>query len=85
MNLIVFIPAMLCVCMAVLNAIRRNWKDMAIYFLLGIIYVLSFGYVVQTVRFAHVQGGNLSLQRKVTELEKKLKDKESNQRVEHTR
>jgi len=84
MNLVFLSPTIVCFCVAIVLAVLRQWKNMIITILVGIIFFQFAGFVVQAHRIKDVRRWNEFLKTKVNDLEKKLDQKESNKSVKPT-
>lgn len=84
MNLIFMFPAVACLCVAVVQAMRCRWKNMTIALLAGLVFLQFTGFVLQSHANANLRAWNQALKTKVTGLEDKLKEMGSNQAAQAT-
>jgi hypothetical protein len=82
MFLMLLIPMVVCLCVAAVQALRTNWKNMVIALLSGIIFLQFANYIFLSNENVHLLALNHYLSNKTSELEQKLNAIGSNQASE---
>jgi uncharacterized membrane protein YukC len=79
MYLIFALPVVVCLCLAVVQAMRGLWKNMVIALLCGVIFLQFVYYVVQSNNNVNLRARNNYLTNKTSYLEQQLNEIRSNQ------
>ena len=78
MNLTFMVPTVVCLCVAVVQAMRGHWKNMVIAILTGIIFFQFAGFILQSHANANLRAWNHALKARVTGMERRMENLESN-------